>query len=77
MDKEFMGERRRALEEEYFVKLNRVLIDRLRAAEAARGKSGDARKTCDVEEDVSSDGRGGEKGLALRSRYWSPGTSRL
>jgi len=61
MDKEFMGERRRALEEEYFAGLNRALIDRLRAAEAASAKSGDVRETCDVEEDVSSHGHGREK----------------
>ena len=42
MNKEFLGERRRALEEEYFAKLNRALIERLRAAEAADGKVGDA-----------------------------------
>jgi len=35
MDKEFLGQRRRALEEEYFSKLNRALRDKLRAAEAA------------------------------------------
>jgi hypothetical protein len=35
MNKEFLGERRRALEDEYFARLDRVLIDRLRAARAA------------------------------------------
>jgi len=40
MNKEFLGERRSALEEEYFAKLNRSLIERLRVAEAARPKSG-------------------------------------
>lgn len=39
MDKEFLGERRRALEEEYFARLNRELLDRLRAAEAATAPS--------------------------------------
>ena len=28
MDKEFLGHRRRALEEEYFAKLNRALLDK-------------------------------------------------
>ena len=39
MDKEFLGHRRRALEEEYFAKLNRALLDKLRAADAADAKS--------------------------------------
>ena len=38
MDKEFLGHRRRALEEEYFAKLNRALRDKLRAAESADAK---------------------------------------
>ncbi len=38
MDKEFLGHRRRALEEEYFAKLNRALLDKLRAADAADAK---------------------------------------
>jgi hypothetical protein len=42
MNKEFLGDRRRALEEEYFAKLNRTLLDRLRAGEAADVKSDDA-----------------------------------
>jgi hypothetical protein len=36
MDTEFLGDRRRALEEEYFAKLNRALLERLRAREAGR-----------------------------------------
>ena len=35
MDREFLGQRRRALEEDYFAKLNRALRDKLRAAEVA------------------------------------------
>jgi hypothetical protein len=34
MQKPYLDERRQALEEEYFFKLNRKLLDRLRAAEA-------------------------------------------
>ncbi len=41
MNKEFLGDRRRALEEEYFAKLNRALRDKLRAAEAAAVESHD------------------------------------
>lgn len=43
MNNEFLGDRRRALEEEYFAKLNRALLERLRAAEAAEAKAGDAK----------------------------------
>lgn len=39
MDKEFLGDRRRALEEEYFAKLNRALLERLRAAEGENSSS--------------------------------------
>ena len=38
MDKEFLGHRRRALEEEYFAKLNRALRDKLRAADEPASK---------------------------------------
>jgi len=34
MQKPYLDERRQALEEEYFFKLNRKLLDKLRAAEA-------------------------------------------
>lgn len=53
MDKEFLGERRRALEEEYFARLNRALLDRLRAAEAADAKSNEAHGLDDFDEDSS------------------------
>src|SRR5512146_2086227 len=53
MDKEFLGERRRALEEEYFARLNRALLDRLRAAEAADAESNDAHGLDDLDEDSS------------------------
>lgn len=53
MNKEFLGERRRALEEKYFAKLNRVLIERLRAAAAADGKVGDVHGRGKDDEDAS------------------------
>lgn len=43
MNSEFLGNRRRALEEEYFAKRNRALLERLRAAEAAGAKADDAK----------------------------------
>ena len=49
MDKEFLGERRRALEEEYFAKLNRELLERLRAIEAPDAKAGNADKRADAD----------------------------
>jgi hypothetical protein len=52
MDKEFLGERRRALEEKYFAKLNYALLKRLRAAEAANSEAGDAHERKEVENDV-------------------------
>ena len=55
MKKEFLGERRRALEEEYFAKLNRALLERLRAAKAADGEAGGAYKRGTVHEDISSE----------------------
>jgi len=39
MNIEFLGLRRRALEEEYFAKVNRALRDKLRGADASEGKS--------------------------------------
>ena len=47
MDKEFLGQRRRALEEEYFAKLNRALLERLRAIEAPDAKVGPAYERAD------------------------------
>ena len=43
MNNEFLGDRRRALEEKYFAKRNRALLERLRAAEAAGAKADDAK----------------------------------
>ncbi len=43
MNNEFLGDRRRALEEEYFAKLNRALLERLRASEGADAKAGEAK----------------------------------
>jgi len=40
MQKPYLDERRQALEEEYFFKLNRKLLDRLRAAEALLAADG-------------------------------------
>ena len=54
MDKEFLSERRRALEEEYFAKLNRALLKRLRAAEAANEEMSDAPKRREMDGNVSS-----------------------
>ena len=54
MNNEFLGERRRALEEEYFAKLNRALVERLRAAGASRAKAGDAHGRNEVDEAASS-----------------------
>jgi len=42
MDNEFLGERRRALEESYFAKHNRALLERLRAANESSGSDGAA-----------------------------------
>ena len=53
MNKEFLGERRRGLEEKYFAKLNRALIERLRAAQVADGKVGDAHGRGEDDEDAS------------------------
>lgn len=60
MNKEFLGDRRRALEEEYFAKLDRALLERLRAAEAANAhvgevNAGDADRSEVDDEGVSSD----------------------
>jgi len=49
MDKEFVGQRRRALEEEYFAKLNRALLERLRAVEVPGAKAGDLYKGADAD----------------------------
>ena len=53
MNKEFLGERRRGLEEKYFAKLNRALIESLRAAEAAAGKVRDAGGRSEEDGDAS------------------------
>lgn len=45
MDNEFMGERRRGLEEAYFAKKNRALLERLRAAAAPATDSVEGRAT--------------------------------
>ena len=42
MNKEVLGVRRRALEEEYFAKVNRALIARIREAEASVSEFADA-----------------------------------
>ena len=60
MNNEFLGDRRRALEEEYFAKLNRALLERLRASEAAdpkagEAKAGDADSRSEVDGGASSD----------------------
>ena len=60
MNNEFLGDRRRALEEEYFARLNRPLLERLRAAAAADAKAGDDDGRGEVDEDASSD-RAAEK----------------
>jgi hypothetical protein len=66
MDKEFLGDRRRALEEEYFAKLNRALLERLRAAEAANGEAGDAHERREADEDAPSDRPATEASAAIR-----------
>ena len=55
MNNEFLGDRRRALEEEYFAKLNRALLERLRAAQAADARAGDVDGPSAGDEDASSD----------------------
>jgi len=55
MNKEFLGERRWVLEEEYFAKLNRALLDRLRAADATNAKAAGAHGRRVVDEDAAFD----------------------
>ena len=50
MNKHFLDDRRRALEEQYFAKLNRKLLDRLRAAEAMADKPRHSREVADIED---------------------------
>ena len=53
MNNGFLDVRRRALEEEYFAKVNRVLLERLRAADAADARSRDGSPPGAANEDAS------------------------
>jgi hypothetical protein len=66
MNNEFLGDRRRALEEEYFVRLNRRLLDRLRAGEAAVPKEDGA-----VDSPGSRRNRSSNGAASKRSRHRS------
>ncbi len=50
MSVEFLGERRRALEEEYFAKLNRMLMDQLRANEDDDRKANEGERAAEIAE---------------------------
>jgi len=56
MNNEFLDVRRRALEEEYFAKLNRALLERLRAqaAEAHAGLANEGDRPGEIDEDGCS-----------------------
>lgn len=56
MNKEFLGDRRRALEEEYFSKLNRALLERIRSARAAEANEVDAKALNAKAADAKADG---------------------
>jgi hypothetical protein len=71
MDDEFMGERRRGLEEAYFAKHNRALLERFRAGNTAATDSVKARATDDFDEGGScaaQDTPGNVSGAAAAGR---------
>ena len=54
MDNEFLGERRRALEEAYFAKHNRALLERMRAARERADKDAGSGEGADLHRDGAS-----------------------
>ena len=64
MDNEFLGERRRALEEAYFAKHNRALLERLRAARERTVKGAGSGEGADLHRDGAS---GGDDGASKSS----------
>jgi hypothetical protein len=67
MNNEFLGERRKALEEAYFAKHNRALLERLRAGSNTAADSGGTRTSDDLDKGrlcAEGDTRGRITGVA-------------
>ena len=73
MNNEFLGERRRGLEEAYFAKHNRALLERLRAARERADKGIRSGEGVDLRRDASS---GADDGASKSSSPLAHGARR-